>query len=254
MSENTVYVDNLSEKVTEDLLYELFSQAGPVEKVNISNPFGFVRFKHQCSVPYAVNLMEGIRLFGRTLKICGPWMGLSRNTMVQKAFIHPSSQLSSSLEPRDSRTGRQNIGEGDLRNKLKPRFRPKDRIMPSSRWKKVKTSIAKRRMEAIRDFLGSGSALSTPQGDSLPHTGLDGRDERDLRNKLKPQSQPEDLMMPSSHQNNMETPLPKEMEAIPDFLGSGFNSLYSSGQFVAPYQLGCSLPDGRDERDRGRDN
>uniref|UniRef100_A0A146L9E0 RNA-binding protein 7 n=1 Tax=Lygus hesperus TaxID=30085 RepID=A0A146L9E0_LYGHE len=202
--QNTVYVGNLSDKVTEELLYELFLQAGPVENVNIpkQKPFGFVRFKHQCSVPYVINLLEGISLFGKTLKVAprgmalpynmgqpgmGPPMGLSHNmaSMVQRPLIHPLSQHGriSSLEPRNHRKGGRNNDEGDLRDKLKTRSRPKDPMMPSSRKKKV------------------------------------------------------------------ETPSQKEMDAIPDFLGSGFDPLYSSGPFVAPYQF-----DGRDERDWGRDN
>lgn len=72
----TLYCGNLADVVTEELLYELFLQAGPVEEVKIvkdkngkSRGFGFVTFKHAVSVPYAVQLMAGESLFGRALRM-----------------------------------------------------------------------------------------------------------------------------------------------------------------------------------------
>lgn len=72
--ERTIYVGNLSDKVTEDLLYELFLQAGPLENVTIPKDkdgrqrnFAFIAFKHPVSVPYSIALMNGISLFGRPL-------------------------------------------------------------------------------------------------------------------------------------------------------------------------------------------
>lgn len=75
-ADRTLFVGNLETKVTEELLFELFHQAGPVIKVKIpkdkdgkSKPFAFVNFKHEVSVPYAMNLLNGIKLFGRPIKI-----------------------------------------------------------------------------------------------------------------------------------------------------------------------------------------
>ncbi|XP_014244672.1 splicing regulator RBM11 isoform X2 [Cimex lectularius] len=67
----TLFVGNLSEHATEDILHELFLQAGPVQEVSIPQingkprAFGFVVFKHACSVPYAIALMNNISLYGR---------------------------------------------------------------------------------------------------------------------------------------------------------------------------------------------
>ncbi|XP_077198513.1 splicing regulator RBM11 isoform X2 [Paroedura picta] len=51
-------------------------QAGPVTKVTICKDkdgrlktFGFVCFKHTESVPYAISLLNGIRLYGRPIKV-----------------------------------------------------------------------------------------------------------------------------------------------------------------------------------------
>ncbi|XP_038285535.1 RNA-binding protein 7-like [Canis lupus familiaris] len=71
--DRTLFVGNLETKVTEELLFELFHQAGPIVKVKIPNgkpkQFSFVNFKHKVSVPYAMNLLNGIKLFGRPIKI-----------------------------------------------------------------------------------------------------------------------------------------------------------------------------------------
>uniref|UniRef100_A0A663NBW1 RNA binding motif protein 11 n=1 Tax=Athene cunicularia TaxID=194338 RepID=A0A663NBW1_ATHCN len=53
-----------------------FFQAGPLTKVTICKDkegkpksFGFVCFKHKESVPYAIALLNGIRLYGRPVKV-----------------------------------------------------------------------------------------------------------------------------------------------------------------------------------------
>ncbi|XP_068122225.1 splicing regulator RBM11 [Hyperolius riggenbachi] len=72
----TLFVGNLEPKVTEELLFELFLQAGPLTKVSIAKDkegncksFGFICFQHKESAPYAMSLLNGIRLFGRPIKL-----------------------------------------------------------------------------------------------------------------------------------------------------------------------------------------
>ncbi|XP_006007960.1 splicing regulator RBM11 [Latimeria chalumnae] len=91
----TVFVGNLHCNVKEEILYELFLQAGPLTKVTIAKDkdgkpksFGFVCFKHVESVPYAIALLNEIRLYGRPIKLqyrsgsnpvaepCSPCQGL----------------------------------------------------------------------------------------------------------------------------------------------------------------------------------
>ena len=75
--ECTIFVGNLDAKITEEILYELFLQAGPLKRVRIpidyrtkkQSRFGFVTFKHVCSVEYAINLLNGITLFNSSLNI-----------------------------------------------------------------------------------------------------------------------------------------------------------------------------------------
>lgn len=50
--------------------------AGPLEKVKLatdkdgrSKRFAFVTFKHECSVPYTIELMNGLALFGTNLRL-----------------------------------------------------------------------------------------------------------------------------------------------------------------------------------------
>jgi hypothetical protein len=71
-----VYVGNLSALVTEEMLYELFLQAGPVESVVVSTDatgrpagFGFVDFVDDLSGAYACHLLHETRLCGRPLTV-----------------------------------------------------------------------------------------------------------------------------------------------------------------------------------------
>ncbi|CAH0407087.1 unnamed protein product [Chilo suppressalis] len=72
----TLWCGNLPEQATEEILYELFLQAGPLEKVRIARDkdgrqknFAFITYSHEVSVPYALNLFRGTALFHRTLSL-----------------------------------------------------------------------------------------------------------------------------------------------------------------------------------------
>jgi len=67
--ERTVYVANLDSRVTDEILYELMVQAGPLDYVSRpkERPYAFVVFEHEESVPYAIALFRGVRLFDRAL-------------------------------------------------------------------------------------------------------------------------------------------------------------------------------------------
>ncbi|KAE8748439.1 hypothetical protein FOCC_FOCC004871 [Frankliniella occidentalis] len=72
-----LYCGNLDEKVDEEILFELFLQAGPLERIHIPrsrdgapNPgYAFIYFKHESSVPYAIDLFEDTALFGKIPKL-----------------------------------------------------------------------------------------------------------------------------------------------------------------------------------------
>ncbi|XP_059824998.1 splicing regulator RBM11-like [Hypanus sabinus] len=75
-ADRTIFVGNLDSSTREEILYELFLQAGPLTKVHIAKDkdgrqktYGFVCFKHTESVPYAITLLNGIRLYGRPLNL-----------------------------------------------------------------------------------------------------------------------------------------------------------------------------------------
>ncbi|XP_045133918.1 RNA-binding protein 7-like [Portunus trituberculatus] len=74
----TVWVGNFDPEVTtEEILYELFLQAGPLHYVKIpqdkttkrSKNFGFICFRHSVSVPYAIELLNDIDVNGRNLRV-----------------------------------------------------------------------------------------------------------------------------------------------------------------------------------------
>ncbi|KAJ8909253.1 hypothetical protein NQ315_013200 [Exocentrus adspersus] len=72
----TVWCGNLSDDVTEELLFELFLQAAPLERVKIptdregrKSNFAFITFKHEASVNYAQQLLNGTRLFEKPINV-----------------------------------------------------------------------------------------------------------------------------------------------------------------------------------------
>ncbi|CAF0798146.1 unnamed protein product [Adineta steineri] len=69
----TLYCGNLHENVTEEMLFELFLQSGPLEAVTMKRDgrrsFAFITFKHEESVPYAEAIMENVSLFNRPLRL-----------------------------------------------------------------------------------------------------------------------------------------------------------------------------------------
>ncbi|KAL0994007.1 hypothetical protein UPYG_G00116680 [Umbra pygmaea] len=72
----TVFVANLSSSANEEILFELFLQAGPLKKVTIprdreghQRSYGFVYYKHAEAVPYAIALLNGTWLFGRQIRL-----------------------------------------------------------------------------------------------------------------------------------------------------------------------------------------
>lgn len=74
--DRTLYVGNITSKVSRELLFELFLQAGPVQSVHIPKDcngrqrnFAFVKFKHLVSVDYAINLMSSICMFDSQLNL-----------------------------------------------------------------------------------------------------------------------------------------------------------------------------------------
>ncbi|XP_029965279.1 RNA-binding protein 7 isoform X2 [Salarias fasciatus] len=75
-AERTLFIRNLDTRVSEELLFELFLQAGPVIRTKIpkdpdgkQKTFGFVIYKHEESVPYAMQLLNGSSLFGKNIHV-----------------------------------------------------------------------------------------------------------------------------------------------------------------------------------------
>ena len=73
----TLWCGSLSEKVDERILYELFLNAGPLEKVTIprdketgkQKTFAFILYEHPESVKYAYDLFNGTELFRQQIKL-----------------------------------------------------------------------------------------------------------------------------------------------------------------------------------------
>ena len=74
--EATVYAGNLDPQVTEELVWELFLQVGPVVNVYLPKDrvagahqgYGFVEFRGEEDADYAVKVLNMIKLFGKPLR------------------------------------------------------------------------------------------------------------------------------------------------------------------------------------------
>jgi len=75
----TIFVRNVETRVTEEILWELFLQAGPLRNVKIPTDrttgeprgFAFVTYKDEVTVPYACELFNSIKLFKKSI-YCNP--------------------------------------------------------------------------------------------------------------------------------------------------------------------------------------
>ncbi|XP_057498772.1 uncharacterized protein LOC130783230 [Actinidia eriantha] len=73
----TSYVGNLDPQVTEELLWELFVQAGPVVNVyvpkdrvtNLHQGYGFVEFRSEEDADYAIKVLNMIKLYGKPIRV-----------------------------------------------------------------------------------------------------------------------------------------------------------------------------------------
>ncbi|CAG2104548.1 unnamed protein product [Medioppia subpectinata] len=69
LEERTLVVRGFDDRVTRDLLRELFVQAGPVVNVVLRTDFAFIEFEHKISVAYALALLSDISLYRKPLCI-----------------------------------------------------------------------------------------------------------------------------------------------------------------------------------------
>ncbi|CAL5324779.1 unnamed protein product [Camellia sinensis] len=66
----TAYVGNLDPQITEELLWELFVQAGPVDRVtNLHQGYGFVEFRSEDDADYAIKVLNMIKLYGKPIRV-----------------------------------------------------------------------------------------------------------------------------------------------------------------------------------------
>ncbi|KAJ2742977.1 Spliceosome-associated protein 49 [Coemansia sp. BCRC 34301] len=75
--EASVYIGNLDDRVTDELIWELMVQAGPVVNVHLpkdrvtqsSQGYGFCEFQTAEDADYAVKIMNMVKVFGKPLRV-----------------------------------------------------------------------------------------------------------------------------------------------------------------------------------------
>ncbi|KAH8283118.1 hypothetical protein KR054_012265 [Drosophila jambulina] len=99
--QRTLYCGNLDERVSEEILYEVFLQAGPIEQVRIPTDntgrqrnFGFVTYQHLCAVPFALQLYQGLELYQKKVTIKQQGADRARQQQKQQQQQHsPANRL-----------------------------------------------------------------------------------------------------------------------------------------------------------------
>lgn len=75
--EATVYIGNIDERVTDQLIWELMLQAGRIQNVHLPKDrvtqnhqgFGFVEFMSEEDADYAAKIMNQIRIYGKPIRV-----------------------------------------------------------------------------------------------------------------------------------------------------------------------------------------
>ncbi|EGW32951.1 uncharacterized protein SPAPADRAFT_150389 [Spathaspora passalidarum NRRL Y-27907] len=73
----TLYFGNIDPRATELLMYELFIQFGPVRSINMPKDrilrthqgYGFVEFRSSKDAEYVLDILRGVRLYGKLVKL-----------------------------------------------------------------------------------------------------------------------------------------------------------------------------------------
>ncbi|KAL5615624.1 hypothetical protein BROUX41_005661 [Berkeleyomyces rouxiae] len=73
----TVYVGNIDERATPAMVYEIMLQMGPIHNLHMPRDrvtqnhqgFGFVEFRTPADAEYAANVMNGIKLYGKSVRV-----------------------------------------------------------------------------------------------------------------------------------------------------------------------------------------
>ncbi|PHH73097.1 hypothetical protein CDD83_4816 [Cordyceps sp. RAO-2017] len=75
--EATVYIGNIDERASTAMVYEIMLQMGPIHNIHMPRDrvtqnhqgFGFVEFRGPQDAEYAAQVMNGIKLFGKPLRV-----------------------------------------------------------------------------------------------------------------------------------------------------------------------------------------
>ncbi|KAL2873907.1 Spliceosome-associated protein 49 [Colletotrichum sp. CLE4] len=73
----TIYIGNIDERATPAMVYEVMLQMGPIHNIHMPRDrvtqnhqgFGFVEFRTPGDAEYAANVMNGIKLYGKSLRV-----------------------------------------------------------------------------------------------------------------------------------------------------------------------------------------
>lgn len=106
-SKATIYLGNLDPQVNEPLLYELLVQFAPIKSLNLPKDrvlrthqgFGFAEFRTVKDAEYTLDILRGVRLFGKSLKMnkAEPFKGAGPEGITGGAGRPPTADIGAKL-------------------------------------------------------------------------------------------------------------------------------------------------------------
>ncbi|ESO02024.1 hypothetical protein HELRODRAFT_136690, partial [Helobdella robusta] len=86
-NDKTVWCGNLHKLVSEEIIYELMLQAGPIDTVKLitnkdpsNSNYAFIKFQHRISVAFAKMLFNGLSLYNNPIKVQSRYNSKTRSS------------------------------------------------------------------------------------------------------------------------------------------------------------------------------
>lgn len=91
----SIYIGNLDDRVTDELIWELMTQVGPVQNVHLpkdrvtqsTQGYGFCEFHNETDAQYAVQVMNMVKLYGKPMKVNRSSMDKKSQDVGARLFI-----------------------------------------------------------------------------------------------------------------------------------------------------------------------
>ncbi|KAK7881978.1 hypothetical protein WMY93_028152 [Mugilogobius chulae] len=192
-ADRTLFIRNLDSRVSEELLFELFLQAGPLIRTKIpkdpdgkQKTFGFAVYKHEVSAPYAMQLLNGTTLFGKSIHV----QFRSGSSHGNSPGNSQNSSPANTPNPHGARSPVQFSSPPYTPPQMqRPFFSPDNNLQKQVMMNNMMWSVHMQQMQQLEQLTPSKS-LSRPGGGSRQHDNTSYRQHNEGRGRYQDDSGP----------------------------------------------------------------